>query len=49
MSKPTAFNVAEYEVFIDMISDSLYQVSFKIKPISGFFDINFKSYITPTN
>ncbi|XP_025414925.1 zinc finger BED domain-containing protein 5-like [Sipha flava] len=36
-SKPAALNAAEYEVLIDMVSDSYYQTSFKSKPISEFW------------
>jgi len=36
-SKPAALNAAEYEVLIDMISDSYNQTSFKSKPISEFW------------
>lgn len=36
-SKPAALNAEEYEVLIDMVSDSYYQTSFKSKPISEFW------------
>ncbi|XP_050544327.1 zinc finger BED domain-containing protein 5-like [Daktulosphaira vitifoliae] len=36
-SKPAALNAAEYEVFIDMVSESHNQTSFKNKPISEFW------------
>lgn len=36
-SKLTALNAAEYEVLIDMVSDSYYHTSFKSKPISEFW------------
>ena len=36
-SKPAALNAAEYEILIDMVSDSYYQTSSKSKPISEFW------------
>ncbi|CAI6361060.1 unnamed protein product [Macrosiphum euphorbiae] len=36
-SKPAALNAVEYEILIDMVSDSYYQTSFKSKPISEFW------------
>ncbi|XP_025424878.1 zinc finger BED domain-containing protein 5-like [Sipha flava] len=36
-SKSAALNAAEYEVLIDIVSDSYYQTSFKSKPISEFW------------